>query len=178
MAETRYAQVPLPPEESDSDSVTGTGTGTGTGSSSDPQKSATYNPAGAVGYCQSVSFPQRNCSDDDQAIVTLQFDRDAWSLTNQQKAELAKAMTGRLHGNATYLVSGHASSTGRLGNNYVLSKNRAVSVSAYLAQLASLNSQQIGLRVCATGPDLRLCSSHSEQDAVNQRVTIKLLNEN
>ena len=175
LAETRSAHgsgpTPEPPEPEESRS------GSDLRSPSAPPKPATDNRSGAMGYCPSVSFPQRNCSDDAQAIVTLQFDRDVWSLTNQQKADLTKAMEGRLHGSATYLVTGHASSTGHLGNNYVLSRNRAASVSTYLAQLASANSQQIGLKVCATGPDLRQCSSRSERDAVNQRVTIRLFNE-
>ena len=104
-------------------------------------------------------------------ILTVNFQRNSWTISNESKAALdnvATAMRDQRLAGTRYLIQGHTDVTGRLGHNMALSKLRAAAVSDYLV---SRGVDRSILTSEGFGP-LRLADSANPKNPSNRRVEI------
>jgi OOP family OmpA-OmpF porin len=104
-------------------------------------------------------------------ILTINFQRNSWTISNESKAALdnvATAMRDQRLAGTRYLIQGHTDVTGRLGHNMALSKLRAAAVSDYLV---SRGVDRSVLTSEGFGP-LRLADTANPKSPANRRVEI------
>jgi OOP family OmpA-OmpF porin len=104
-------------------------------------------------------------------ILTVNFQRNSWTISNESKAALdnvATAMRDQRLAGTKYLIQGHTDVTGRLGHNMALSKLRAAAVTDYLV---SRGVDRSILTSEGFGP-LRLADTANPKSPANRRVEI------